>query len=238
MADGRTGDEGVESRGGDTGGPPFHFEIYRGPGESFGQEPKAIYYVENHNAQCGYGDLAVDFAMAAKALLGTYQDSQLDNWMAPVAHMVRQTLELCVKALLDSIHRREATVDAKSLGGHNILAIWEEAHRWLTEQGFRINEDARLPRTVHLLKSFHAIDPSGDLFRFGMSRKTAFNKRKSYDRVGLNTDVLAEDFEAAEALLSHWNAAVFRIKIAEEMGWESDPYFDVDDFPKQGGPKN
>lgn len=212
--------------------PPFHYEIWRGPGASFGDEPKAIYYVENHNAQCGYGDLATDFEIAAKALLATYRENALGNWVAPVAHMVRQTLELRLKALLDSILERDASVDKKVLGRHDLMAIWNEAYHWLTDQGFRINEDARLPRTVHLLSAYDAIDPTGDLFRFGMSRQSAFNKQRSYDRVGIITPVMIEDFDAATGLLSHWDAVVFRMKMREEMGWDKDPYFDADDFPK------
>lgn len=211
--------------------PPFHFEIWRGPSEHFGNEPKSIYYVENHNGQCGYGELATDFEMAAMVLLETYRESALGNWMAPVAHMVRQTLELLLKALLQSIVARDARVDAKPLKQHDLLTIWNVSLQWLTKGGFRINEDARLPRTVHLLTSYDAIDPSGDLFRFGMSRKKAFEKLKSYDRVGINIDVMIADFKGAVRFLSHWDAAVFRIQIAKEMGWASDPYFDVDDFP-------
>lgn len=212
--------------------PPFHFEIYKGPGTSFGDEPKAIYYVENHNAQCGYSDLALDFSIAAEALIEAYRESGLGNWMAPVAHMVRQTLELRLKALLESIYDRDKAVNSKLLGRHNLMAIWDEAYGWLMKEGFRINEDTRLHRTIHLLNSFDAIDPSGDLFRFGISRRTAFKKQKSYDRVGINIEIMTNDFKAAEGLLSHWNATVFRIAIAQEMGWERDPYFDADDFPR------
>ncbi len=212
--------------------PPFHFEIWKGPGRSFGDEPKAIYYVENHNGQCGYGELALDFQIAAKALLETYQREQLGNWLAPIAHMIRQTLELQTKALLQSICGRDSKVNSKPLASHNLMAIWGDAYRWLKANGFRIDEDARLPRTVHLLKSFDAIDPSGDLFRFGLSRQTAFNKQKSYDRVGINCDIMVGDFDAAYGLLTHWDASVFRLTMAEEEGWESDPFFDVNDFPK------
>lgn len=212
--------------------PPFHFEIWKGPGESFGDEPKAIYYVENHNGQCSYGELALDFQMAAAALLTTYKQEQLGNWMAPVAHMIRQTLELRLKALLTSIVERDATVDKSPLAHHVLLRLWEPSYAWLKSNGFPVETDARLPRTVHLLQAYDAIDPSGDLFRFGMSRKTAFNKKKSYDRVGINCEIMAQDFGSADAFLSHWDAAVFRLTLAEEEGWNSDPFFNADDFPK------
>ncbi len=212
--------------------PPFHFEIWQGPGRSFGDEPKAIYYVENHNSQCTYGEIALDFQMAATALLETYRSEQLGNWMAPVAHMIRQTLELRLKALRSSILARDSTVDKKPLGQHDLQRLWGVAYVWLQANGFQIDRDARLPPTIHLISAYDAIDPSGDLFRFGMSRKTAFGKQKSYDRVGINCEVMEQEFADADALLCHWDAAVFRMTMAEEQGWTTDPYFEVDDFPK------
>ena len=211
--------------------PPFHFEIWRGPGPSFGDEPKAIYYVENHSGQCGYGELALDFQMAATALLETYRNEQLGNWMAPVAHLIRQTLELRLKALLSSITARDPTIDKQPLGQHDLLRLWGVAHSWLRANGFPIDRDARLSPTLHLISAYDAIDPSGDLFRFGMSRKMAFKMQKSYDRVGINCEVMAKEFADADSLLRHWDAAVFRLTMAEELGWTADPYFERDDFP-------
>lgn len=212
--------------------PPFHFEIWKGPGPSFGNEPKAIYYVENHNGQCSYGELALDFQMAATALLETYRDQKLGNWVAPVAHMIRQTLELRLKALLSSILARDPVVDKKPLGQHDLLRLWGVVYTWLLANGFPIDRDARLSATLHLISAYDAIDPSGDLFRFGMSRKTAFKKQKSYDRVGIDCEVMAQEFTDADDLLCHWDAAVFRLTMAEEHGWTTDPNFEAGDFPK------
>ena len=212
--------------------PPFHFDIWRGPGPSFGDEPKAIYYVENHNGQCCYGELALDFQMAATALLETYRSEQLGNWMAPVALMIRQTLELRLKALLSSITVRDPSVDKNPLGQHDLLRLWGVVNIWLRANGFPIDRDVRLSPTLHLLNAYDAIDPSGDLFRFGMSRKMAFEKQKSYDRVGINCEVMAKEFADADGFLRHWDAAVFRLSMADEHGWATDPYFERDDFPK------
>jgi len=212
--------------------PPFHFDIWNGPSKSFGDEPTAIYYVENHNGQCSYGELANDFHIAASALLETYRREHLANWMAPVAHMIRQTLELRLKALLSSIVERDAAVNSKPLAHHGLLDLWETSYRWLQANAFRIDQDARLSRTTHLLRAYDAVDPTGDLFRFGISRMTAFNKQKSYDRVGIEPEIMSLDFDEANGLLSHWDAVVFRISIGEDVGWECDPHFDADDFPK------
>lgn len=212
--------------------PTFHFEIWRGPGPSFGDEPKAIYYVENHNGQCCYGELALDFQMAATALLEIYRNEQFGNWMAPVAHMIRQTLELRLKALLSSITVRDPSVDKKPLGQHDLLRLWGVVNIWLRANGFPIDRDARLSPTLHLVNAYDAIDPSGDLFRFGMSRKMAFKKQKSYDRVSINCEVMAKEFADADGFLRHWDTAVFRLTMAEEHGWGTGPYFERDDFPK------
>lgn len=153
--------------------------------------------------------------------------------MAPVSHLVRQTLELRLKALLTAILEFDKSVDATLLGRHDLTDLWLVGRNWLSTNGYKVAEDARLDQTERLIAAFHEIDPSGDLFRFAISRQSAFSKQKSYDRVGLNLDVLSAEFEAADRLLGHWEAALIRKIIAAEMKWEFDPYFDVDDFPRR-----
>jgi hypothetical protein len=170
--------------------------------------------------------------MAADAMIGTYRSSQLGNWVAPVAHLVRQTIELELKALYSSILEHDPAIDSKPLGKHDLLHLWHGGRDWLIVRGFKIAEDARLATTDHLITAFHEVDPSGDLFRFGVSRQSAFERNKSYDRIGLNIEILAAEFEAAGRLLSHWEGALVRAIIMKEMQWESDPYFDIDDFPR------
>lgn len=212
--------------------PRFHYEIWTGPTVAFGDRRKAIYYVENHNAACGYAELAFDFRMAANRLIDIYRSSRLANWMAPVAHLVRQTLELELKALYSAALAHDGTIDRKPLGKHNLWTLWQGGRDWLHAKGYKISLDARLASTEQLILAFHEIDPSGDLFRFAISRKLAFDKQKSYDRVGLNIDILATEFGAAGALLNHWECALTRLTIMKELEWDSDPYFNADDFPR------
>lgn len=212
--------------------PPFHFEILRGPQPEFGEEPKAIYYAENHNAQCSYGELSTDFEMATLAILANYRENQLGNWVGPLAHLARQTLELSLKALVVSIRERDATVPRKALGTHDLGALWALGTSWLDANGYDSNNDARRIDAAHLIAAYNAIDPSGDLFRFGISYKEAFDKQKSYDRVGIVLNQFEKEFIAAIGFLNHWNAVVFRKTIAEAEGWQVDPYFDADDFPR------
>lgn len=212
--------------------PAFHFEIWRGPDEAFGDEAKAIYYVENHNGQCGYGELATDFEMAARQIIAAYRTTQLANWMAPVAHLSRQTIELCLKALVESIRERDAKISAKPLRQHDLKALWSTGTQWLDSHGYQASEDARRPAAEHLIDAFHSIDPSGDLFRFGMSRKTAFGKQKSYDRVGIMLERFEREFDAAVGFLSHWEAVVRRLSLAEDFGHELDGQFDANNFPR------
>lgn len=212
--------------------PPFHYEIWSGPGAAFGDEPKAIYYVENHNGQCGYGELALDFAIAAKHLMAAYREDALGNWTAPIAHLVRQTLELLLKDLLQTISEQDQAVPARPLRGHDLRALWVPSLAWLNTHHPDVREDARLDRTDHLLDAFHAIDPTGDLFRFGQSYQQAFNKRRSYDRVGIVLNTLEDEFNAAEDLLTHWTAVVRRKAYFLETG-EEDTSFDTGDFPRR-----
>lgn len=210
---------------------PFHHEIWRGPGPEFGTEPKAITYVENHNGQCGYSELSLDFELATRAILENSRVSGLANFIAPLAHLARQTLELSLKSLVFSIRKRDPKVPIVLLRGHDLSALWSRSIAWLDENGFAANRDARQESTEHLIAAYHAIDPSGDLFRFGVSYKEAFGRQKSYDRVGINVDHFEQEFDAARGFLVHWDAAVYRKTLAEEEGWQSDPFFDVSDFP-------
>jgi hypothetical protein len=212
--------------------PRFHHEIWSGPTPESADTTSGIYYVENHNGQCSYAELALDFKMAADLTIQEYRQTQLGNWTAPVAHLVRQTVELRLKALLDTIVRKGGPADPKLAYSHDLEGIWERCHDWLAASGYKFRDDARMTRTVRLIEALHAIDPSGDLFRFGISNQTAFGKQKSYDRVGLRMNILVPDFEAADGFLSHWEAVLLREIIAVEMGWETDPYFDAGDFPK------
>ncbi len=61
---------------------------------------------------------------------------------------------------------------------------------------------------------------------------TAFAKRKSYDRFGINCELMSREFADADSLSCHWDTDVFRLTMAEENGWTTDPYFEVDDFPR------
>lgn len=212
--------------------PPFHYEIWSGPSSTFGDEPKAIYYVENHNGQFGYGELAFDFAIAAKHLMVVYREDALGNWVGPIAHLVRQTLELRLKDLLQTISEQDQTVPTGPLRGHNLRELWGPSLAWLDTHHPNVREDARLDRTDHLLDAFHAIDPRGDLFRFGQSYQYAFNKRRSYDRVGIVLNTLEDEFNAADDLLTHWTAVIRRKAYYLEAG-EEDTLFDATDFPRR-----
>jgi len=221
------------SKKSDANDPRFHYEIWKGPSEKFGQEAKSIYYVENHNAQCGYAELAFDFSFAAEVLIKKYRETGLGNWMAPVAHVSRQLVELYLKALMATIKIRDSAFDAGPLGGHNLESLWMACRNWLIDHGYRLFEDARLEMTERLISAFHEIDPSGDLFRFGISKRTAFDKQKSYDRVGIVLESFERELKALQGLLHHWEATLIREKIKIEMGWEEDPYFNPDDFPRR-----
>jgi hypothetical protein len=213
--------------------PPFHFEIWRGPSEAFNSKPRSIYYVENHNGHCGYSDLATDFELAALEIIRIYRETQLGNWMGPTAHLVRQTLELLLKTRVETIHDTDSNVGDKILKSHNLESLWVTSLSWLENQGYEVRNDARLSATQHLLSAYHAIDPTGDLFRFGISYQTAFEKRKSYDRVGIVLENFEAEFDASIGFFRHWEAVVRRKKWAEEEGWERDELFDANEFPRK-----
>jgi len=216
--------------------PKYHFDMWKGAEPEFVGLVPSIYYVENYNGQCGYAELTTDFSGAVDLIVEEYSRSELGNWVAPLAHMSRQLIELHLKALMEAIACKDSSFDVKPLGGHKLMAIWRPCLDWIIANGYRISEDSRLSMTRGIIEAFDAIDPGGDLFRFGISRRSAFDKQKSYDRVGISLPKFKQELDAFRGLISHWEATIFREKLALEMGWANDPYFDADDFPKTAIP--
>ena len=211
----------------------FYFKIWNGPSAAFNERNPSVYYCENHNGELDYGLAATDFEMAANALISIQlEQPNTGNWVAPILHMVRQTLELNLKSLLQMINWRTGNTTYRISYDHNLELMWGKGRTWLIEQAYRIEQDARLNNTDRIIENLHAIDPIGDLFRFGTSRKEAFGRAKSSDRVGYNQKDLCAEYEDALGFLGHWRGVIMREIIMAEQGWECDPYFNRDAFPK------
>jgi|OM-RGC.v1.012926328 hypothetical protein len=212
----------------------FHFEICSGPKEALKATKPSISYCENHNADFDYGLAALDFKLAALVLIERQRkDRHLSNWTAPVLHMIRQTLELTLKSLIETIGWRVGAKFQTVKFKHDLRDLWKQGRDWLIENGYPIDNDARLAATDRIIENMHAIDPTGDLFRFGTSRQRAFGRNKSSDRVGYQQDQLFAEFEQASEFLDHWCGVVMREIIQAEQGWEKDPFFDREDYPKK-----
>lgn len=146
--------------------------------------------------------------------------------------MIRQTIELYLKSLIETIRWKVGDEASTVKFVHDLELLWNQGRVWLIGNGYSITNDTRLEATDRLVENLHAVDPLGDLFRFGTSRKEAFGRNKSSDRVGYNQSQLFKEFEHACACLEHWIAVVFREIIQEEQGWEKDPFFDQNSYPK------
>ncbi len=210
----------------------YHYRMNHGPSVGFISNAKSLYYVENGNSPWGYSEGCNHFEMATRAILSEYKTSESGDWIGPLAHLGRQTLELGLKALVQDIQRRDSTVPNSVLNGHDLARLWMVATSWLDMHGFDSKLDSRRDSADRLITAYASIDPSGDLFRFGISRKQAFGKNKSYDRVGIILPEFEVQFDACIAFLQHWDAVVFRKTMLEEDGIKVDPYFDAADFPK------
>jgi hypothetical protein len=213
-----------------------HREIWSDAESGHRAERPLVYYVENHNAPIGYAEAALDFEMLVSELLPRISPHELGNWIGPVLHLARQTIELRLKALLETVCDRDETIGERLLGTHDLAALWNTGRDWLLRNGYALGQDARLKATDELVVAFHAVDPSGDLFRFAQSRQSRFGKKKSYDRVGVNYRTFPAAFKQTVGLLHHWEAVIFREQLKAEHGWDKDPYFNGDDFPKLGQP--
>lgn len=212
----------------------FHFEIYDGPSAEASARNPSLVYVENHNADFDYNLAATDFKMAADALIKQQLDQpHLSNWTAPVCHLVRQTVELELKGLVQVASWLDQKELPKTVAfTHNLEKLWNHGKTWLISNDYPIKSDARFGSTERLIENLHAIDPLGDLFRFGTSKSEAFGRQKTSDRVGYNQIDFFHEFDEFCGFFSHWSGAVMRETIKREEGWKTDPFFDVADFPK------
>ncbi|MDE3823150.1 hypothetical protein I7F13_12485 [Sinorhizobium meliloti] len=199
----------------------FYFEIWTGSSSALEQRGPSVYYCENHNGDSDYGLAATDFQMAADALIAVQREQpHKGNWSAPLLHLIRQTLELKLKSLLETVRWKSGGMDNSVAFDHNLERLWSSGRSWLVEMGYSIEQDARLADTDRLIENMHAIDPTGDLFRFGTSRMKAFGRQKSSDRVGFNHDDLVREFERTCGCLDHWSGVIMREIILAEEGWE------------------
>jgi hypothetical protein len=230
---GGAGNRTMKKTGQDQIDPRFHFEIWSGRSEAMNARSPSFYYCENHNGDLDYCLAQTNFRMAADALIAIHrQDPHLGNWVAPILHLIRQTLELSLKSLLETIDWKLKATERPFRFSHDLQKLWDQGRGWFVQNGYQIELDARLSDTDRLIENMHAIDPSGDLFRFGTSMQTAFGRQKSSDRVGFVADDLFREFEGACGCLGHWGGVVMREIIQQEQGWTEDPHFDRDDFPR------
>ena len=175
--------------------------------------------------------------MAADLIIREQQQTGLGNWSAPLAFMARQTLELALKALLEATAHRGNVVSPKVVFSHHLDTLWEHSRNWLKANGYQFEEDLRCEVAEWLITNFHAVDPSGDLFRFAHSKLTAYGRLKTYDRASIYPEVFVPYFEDTYGFLRHWEGVLMRECIIEELereGMEYSGQFDPDDFPRRG----
>lgn len=197
--------------------------------------PPLLYYVENGNAIAGYDQLALDYKMASDLLIKTSKESGIGNWLAPTLLVVRQTLELSLKALLEATVDRGNSYNKKLMFSHDLWGIWGECRRWLDDKVYPFRQDSRLATAEWVIDNFHAVDPTGDLFRFAHSKNEAFKRKKTYDRVGVNDAVFVNYFNVAWAFLNHWQGVLVKEWMEEQVQKDDITYtqpFNPDDLTR------
>lgn len=213
----------------------FHQTLF-GSLENYNEKcPPILCYVENGNAIAGYDQLACDYKMAADLLIATGNKSRLGNWFAPTALIVRQTLELALKALLEATADRGNSLNKKVMFSHDLSRIWEDCRLWLGANGYLFHQDTRLKTTEWVIANFHAVDPTGDLFRFAHSKHEAFKRKKTYDRAVFNEAIFVDYFNASWDFLNHWTSVLIMEWAEEQATREGTLYtrpLNPDDFPR------
>ncbi len=216
--------------------PRFHRTLFSRLADYDAARPPALYYVENGNFFAGYDQLAGDYKMAADLLIATEQKSGMANWIAPTILLVRQAIELSLKALLEATVDRGNNFNRKLMFSHDLAGIWGDCKQWLERYGCAYKDDARFDTTEWMIENFHAVDPAGDLFRFAHSKHEAFGRHKSYDRVGMNKPVFSEYFEDSYGFLRHWTGVLVMDWMAEQAakdGMEYTRLLDPNAFPRR-----
>jgi|GEM_PF-917921 len=215
--------------------PRFHQSMFGELAEFDEKQPPCLTYVENGNYNSGYDLLALDYKMAADLLIEEYRRSQMGNLSAPLTFVVRQTLELSHKSLLEETLFSGNSAPPKAMFSHDLESIWNKSRRWLVASGYPIENDRRYNTVDWMTTNFHSVDPTGDLFRFAFSKFAAFKRQKTYDRAGVYLDVLVPYFESTYGFLMHWGSvlAAQRNKVEMEKDGEKwEPFFDPDDYPR------
>ena len=215
--------------------PRFHRRLFGKLAEFNEEQPPCLIYVENGNYNSGYDLLALDYKMAADLMIDEYKRSQLGNWNAPLAFMVRQTLELSHKGLLEGTLLSGNSASSKVMFSHDLKSIWDASRRWLIASGYPVENDQRYKTVDWLTTNFHSVDPTGDLFKFAFSKFAAFTRQKTYDRAGVHLAVLVPYFESTYEFLMHWRSVLAAQRTKLEMqkdGEEWEPFFDPDGYPK------
>jgi len=220
----------------DAADPRFHRKLFGSLSELNSERPPCLVYVENGNFNSGYDLLADDYKMAADLIIEEEQRSGLGNWTAPLVFMVRQTLELSLKALLEATGLLGNSVSPKLLFSHRLDALWEQSRDWLQASSYPIEQDRRCDTAEWMITNLHAVDPSGDLFRFAHSKFAAFDRLKTYDRAAVYPAVLIPYFNETYGFLRHWEGVLVNQLIKEEAERQGEPYdgsFNPDDYPRK-----
>lgn len=194
-----------------------------------------LHYIENHNAECSYAELAVEYEAAIDLLMHTAaQSPNVKKFDAVVVGLVRQELELKLKSALENISILEGGgLELKITQTHNLCLLLQNLVSWLERNKLDFDQDLRWLSTQKLVECLQEIDPRGDLFRFGLSKAVNGKRFKSYDRVRiqyLSFKIMRKD---ALDFITHWGAVPLRRHIRKEMQWEQDQFFDEQNFPRR-----
>ena len=200
----------------------FHFRIWHGKSEAFRARSPSLQYCENYNADLDYSLTAFDFELTLELLIERQRsEPHLGNWTGPITHLVRQVIELRLKGLLQAIEWHSGSPALSFTFTHDLAELWKAGRDWLFENDYSITKDSRLGNSDRLIENLHAIDPTGDLFRFGTSRKMAFGRNKSSDRVGYEQESFFREYLDTKECLSHWAGIITREVIDRESAIEA-----------------
>ena len=134
------------------------------------------------------GICAVGFQRAADMIVEAARsdDRNPDDLFYPVAYLYRHHLELMLKALVGlGVEQGGLEGCDDMLTGHNLHKLWHKAKQ-LIRQAWADSPENDLKATEQMILEFHALDETGQAFRYERDKQGRQHLQNAPDRVDLD----------------------------------------------------
>ena len=141
-----------------------------------------------------YGDLTIAdaFKEAADKIIENLEMGNEfrhpDKFFYPIAYLYRHSFELCLKCIINYGIKLDVIKEDESLDEilriHNLHKLWNKS-RFILEKAWPDGDEETLVNAERILLKFHAIDDSGQAFRYSKDIKGNQHLEKAPKRIDL-----------------------------------------------------